>query len=91
MSELIINPQEELKKRNREIKKWAIIWAVITLGTIVVLFIFIVSRKTLPPNLPWWILSPAIICALSAIPLLRKAWRAEKLKEQLKKTQKGEK
>lgn len=91
MSELIINPQEELRKRNQKMKKWAIIWAVGTFGALVAILIFMTATKSEipPPNLPLWMLAPAITGIILAIPLSIKAWQADKLKAQLHQNQKG--
>lgn len=75
--------KNQLKKAKKELIKWAIIWAVGTFGSLIGLAIFILStqERTPPPNLPWWPCIPTIVCAILALPLIKKAWEFDKLEE----------
>ena len=71
-----------LDEKRKEVNKWALIWiGLISISLIgIFLFITLTEKKTdLLFGLPWWILAPAIICIVLAIPLLKKTWEYEKL------------
>ena len=76
-----------LDEKRKEVNKWALIWiGLISISlTGIFLFITLTEKKTdLLFGLPWWILAPAIVCIILAIPLLKKTREYEKLKESQK-------
>ena len=82
-----------LNEKRKEVNKWALIWIGLISVSLIRIFLFVTltEKKTdLLFGLPWWILAPAIICIILAIPLLKKTWEYEKLTTALS-AQKGEK
>lgn len=77
-----------LNEKRKEVNKWALIWIGLISVSLIVIFLFITltEKKTdLLFGLPWWILAPAIICVILAIPLLKKTWEYEKLEKSQKR------
>jgi len=71
-----------LNEKRKEVNKWALIWIGLICASLIGIFLFITltEKKTdLLFGLPWWILAPAIVCIILAIPLLKKTWKYEKL------------
>ena len=76
-----------LNEKRKEVNKWALIWIGLISASLIGIFLFITltEKKTdLLFGLPWWILAPAIVCIILAIPLLKKTWKYEKLRQSQK-------
>jgi len=71
-----------LNEKKKEVNKWALIWVGSISVSLTGIFLFTILTEKKPDpvsGLPWWILAPAIICIILAIPLLKKTWGYERL------------